>query len=273
MQRDDALALMGRLHAAQNDFCSGGGAAPLREVLSGQVAWHVPGRNAIAGTYRGIEAVLGYFAVLRRFTDRAPAELPEDVLTSDGDQIAALTSGSAVVHGSERTWSAVSLYRITAGHIASCHLFPLDLREFDDIWALPGPGSVSRLRVPPRHCDAQGMMHASRYYEYFEDAFLNWLDTCAGGYASVRADGTDLVIVASGCEHHRGPALGDLIEIETCPVRAGRTSLTMSFTIRLGAVIAASGHTTYVAVRDGTPTALPDTLRTASQRICGASSG
>ena len=107
-------------------------------------------------------------------------------------------------------------------------------------------------------------MHASRYYEYFEDAFLDWLDTCAGGYARLRASGTDLVIAASACEHRRGPALGDQIEIEARPSRAGRTSLTMSFTIRLDGEILGNGRTTYVAVREGTPTALPDALRVAT---------
>ena len=104
-------------------------------------------------------------------------------------------------------------------------------------------------------------MHASRYYEYFEDAFLDWLDTCAGGYASLRASGTDLVVAASACEHRRGPALGDLIEIEARPTRADRTSITMSFTIRLHGEILANGRTTYVAVWEGTPTVLPDALR------------
>lgn len=185
------------------------------------------------------------------------------MLTGDGDQIAALTTGSAIIDGSERTWSTVGLYRMTAGRIASCHLLPIDPRDFDDIWEPPARGPVSRspLRVSPRHCDAQGIMHASRYYEYFEDAFLDWLDTCAGGYTSLRASGIDLVVAASACEHRRGPALGDLIEIETRLTRAGRTSITISFTIRYHGEILATGRTTYVAVREGIPTALPDALR------------
>ena len=30
---------------------------------------------------------------------------------------------------------------------------------------------VLQVRIPPRHCDAQGITHAARPYEYFEDAF------------------------------------------------------------------------------------------------------
>ena len=264
MQRDDALAVLSRLHSAQNHFYSGGGDAALREILSEQIAWHIPGRDAIAGTYRGIEAVLGYFTRSRHLAESTLTLHPGDVLTGDGDQIAALIGGSAVIGGHDRAWSGVGLYQITAGRIASCHLLPLDPRDFDDIWEPADRGSVSRLRVPPRHCDAQGVMHASRYYEYFEDAFLDWLEACAGGYPSLRGSGTDLVVVASSCEHRRSPALGDLIEIETRPARAGRTSITMSFTIRRHGDILANGRTTYVAIQRGTSTALPDALRAAA---------
>ena len=117
------------------------------------------------------------------------------------------------------------------------------------------------LRVRPRHCDAQGIMHASRYYEYFEDAFLDWLDVHLGGYASLRSSGVDLVVVASACEHRRGPALDDLLEIEVKPSAAGRTSISMSFTIRLDGEILAAGRTTYVAVSENAATPLPEALR------------
>jgi YbgC/YbaW family acyl-CoA thioester hydrolase len=137
--------------------------------------------------------------------------------------------------------------------------WPVSARSTPD--ASTGAVSCSPMRVRPRHCDAQGIMHASRYYEYFEDAFLDWLENFAGGYASLRATGVDLVIAASGCEHRRGPSLGDLIMIETSPLRVGRTSITMQFRIVLDGEILAEGRTTYVAVRGGTPVVLPGTLR------------
>lgn len=266
MQRNDALALVRRLHAAQNHFYQGEGDNALREILSEEVAWHVPGHNAIAGTYRGIDAVLGYFARRRDLAACTLTLHSEGVLTGDGDHIAALTSGSAVIDGSQRSWSTVGLYRVKTGRIASCYLLPLDPAEFDEVWQLPSRGSLSRslVRVPPRHCDAQGIMHASRYYGYFEDAFLDWLETFAGGYASLRATGIDLVVVASGCEHRRGASLGDLIVIDTRPLQAGRTSMTMLFRIALDGQILAKGRITYVAVREGSPVALPETLRAAT---------
>ena len=52
---------------------------------------------------------------------------------------------------------------------------------------------ISHLPVRPRHCDAQAMMHATRYYEYFEDAFLDWLGA-RGGYDAWRCDVLELSV-------------------------------------------------------------------------------
>lgn len=64
------------------------------------------------------------------------------------------------------------------------------------------PTTVSRLRVRPRHCDAQAVVHASRYYEFFGDAFLDRLDDHMDGHRRLREENTiDLVIVSGGCDY------------------------------------------------------------------------
>lgn len=120
---------------------------------------------------------------------------------------------------------------------------------------------ISRLPVRPRHCDAQAMVHAVRYYEFFEDAFLDWLGE-RGGYDRLRREGADLVIRASGCEHHAPARLGDVLAVQSEPSRVGTTSLSMTFTVRrdVGELVAV-GTITYVCVRDGRPSALPAMLR------------
>ncbi|MEQ4718570.1 thioesterase family protein [Nonomuraea sp. B19D2] len=112
----------------------------------------------------------------------------------------------------------------------------------------------------PRHCDAQAMMHAARYYEYFEDAFLDWLGA-RGGYGRLRQEGADLVVKASGCEHHAPARLGDVLAVESTPARVGSTSITMTFTMRREDELVAVGTITYVCVRDGRATPLPAMLR------------
>lgn len=124
--------------------------------------------------------------------------------------------------------------------------------------------AVLQVRIPPRHCDSQGIMHAARPYEYFEDAFLAWLDRECGGYESLRADGDDFVIVQSQCSYIAPARLGDRIDLAVRPVRVGERS---SFTVEIEMVrdgqVLARGFVTYVTVREGRSSNIPGPLRRA----------
>jgi ketosteroid isomerase-like protein len=135
VDRAAALEVLARLHAAQGDFYSGGDDAPLRGLLERDVEWHVPGRNAIAGDYRGMDAVMAYFARRRDQAARTFRMHPGDVLVGEGDRVAVLTDGSATIGGREERWSTVGLYRVAGDRIAGCWLLPLDPAAFDRIWA------------------------------------------------------------------------------------------------------------------------------------------
>jgi ketosteroid isomerase-like protein len=135
VERAAALELLARLHAAQGDFYAGGAEAPLRALLDPDIEWHVPGRNAIAGDYRGIDAVMAYFARRRDHAARTFRMHPGDVLVGEGDRVAVLTDGSATIGGRDERWSTVGLYRFAGDRIAACWLLPLDPAAFDRIWA------------------------------------------------------------------------------------------------------------------------------------------
>jgi ketosteroid isomerase-like protein len=135
MDRATAEEVLASLHAAQGEFYAGGGDAALRDVLSEDIEWHVPGENAIAGDYHGLEAVFAYFTRRRDFAGRTFRMHPRDVLTGDGDNVAVLTDGTATIGGAERHWSTVGLYRIARGRVTACWLLPLDPAGFDAIWA------------------------------------------------------------------------------------------------------------------------------------------
>lgn len=118
----------------------------------------------------------------------------------------------------------------------------------------------TRLCVRPRHCDAQGMLHAARYYEYFEEAFLCWLASISLPYAALRRTGVDLVIVESGCVHHRPAGLDDDVEIAVVPTATSSKVLSVRFDVQRDATLIAEGRVTYVAVSAGHATELPRTL-------------
>jgi len=58
-----------------------------------------------------------------------------DLLVGDGDHIASLTDGTAMLGGVEHRWSTVGLYRIRDGRVEACWLLPLDQAAFDRVWA------------------------------------------------------------------------------------------------------------------------------------------
>jgi ketosteroid isomerase-like protein len=135
MDREEARRILARLHEAQGAFYAGGPAEPLRALLTDDVVWVVPGSNAIAGHYRGVDEVTAYFARRRELAARTFRMHPGDVLTGDGDRVAVLTDGTATIGGVERRWSTVGLYRLRDGRVAGCWLLALDLEAFDAIWS------------------------------------------------------------------------------------------------------------------------------------------
>jgi ketosteroid isomerase-like protein len=136
MDRDEARRLLARLHEAQGAFYAGGPEEPLRAMLTDDIEWTVPGHNAIAGEYRGIDEVMAYFARRRDLAARSFRMHPGDLLTGDGDRVAVLTDGTATIGGVEHRWSTVGLYRLREGRVAACWLLALDQAAFDAIWSV-----------------------------------------------------------------------------------------------------------------------------------------
>ena len=62
---DDAMALVRRGYAAFNSQ----DVDTLRSIFAADVVQHVPGHGPLAGTYKGADAVLGYYGKLAELTD------------------------------------------------------------------------------------------------------------------------------------------------------------------------------------------------------------
>lgn len=135
-----ARSILARLHAAQNAMYAGGDTAPVQALLTEDVEWHIPGENAIAGHYRGVTQVLDYFRKRRQLAANSLRLHPGELLIGEGEHVAALTDGSAVLHGVERRWSTVGLYRLRTERIAACWLLALDQHAFDVAWGGPTDG-------------------------------------------------------------------------------------------------------------------------------------
>ena len=130
----DAIATVHRFHERQARAYAGGELEELRELLSEDVIWHVPGRSAIAGEHRGIEAVLAYFKRRRRLGDHTFRITIHGASLISG-RVVQLAGGTAERGGGTLIWETVGVFRVADGRIAECWLVPFDLYAFDEIWS------------------------------------------------------------------------------------------------------------------------------------------
>jgi len=126
-------------HDAQNRFYAGGDQEHVRAMLAEDVVWHVPGRNALAGHYRGRDEVLRYFVVRRNLAHATFRIVVRGVL-ADGERGVIFAGGQVQRDGETATWETVGVFRIADGKIAECWVLPYDQYRFDEIWS-PAVGS------------------------------------------------------------------------------------------------------------------------------------
>lgn len=105
----------------------------LADVFADDIVWHVPGKNAIAGEYRGKDEVMDYVRRRRALADDTFEVTVEDVLANDEHGFV-IASGSATRDGKRKEWRAHGLYRFDEGRIAECWVLPEDQDAFDAIW-------------------------------------------------------------------------------------------------------------------------------------------
>jgi ketosteroid isomerase-like protein len=127
-------SLIRNFHDAQNRFYAGGDQEQVRAMLAADVAWHVPGRSAIAGDYLGREEVLRYF-VGRRELAQATFRIVVRGVLADDERAVIFAGGQVQRDGETFTWETVAVFRIADAKIAECWVLPYDQYSFDEIWS------------------------------------------------------------------------------------------------------------------------------------------
>jgi AcrR family transcriptional regulator len=133
-QPSTAVQRVAELHRRQGEMYAGGSVDPVAELLAQDIVWHVLGNSAIAGSHRGIGQVLDYFQRRRELANATMRMHPREVI-SDGEAVVQLVDGSARIGGETVSWRTTGIYRVDEHWIREVWLVPLDVAQFDRIWA------------------------------------------------------------------------------------------------------------------------------------------
>jgi ketosteroid isomerase-like protein len=106
----------------------------LRGLFAEDAVWTVPGRSAMAGVYRGRDAIFRFLARLPKETDGTYASRLIDVLASD-ERAAALYRASGERRGRRLDLDQVLLFTIRERVVVEVVALPTDPEAFDEFWA------------------------------------------------------------------------------------------------------------------------------------------
>jgi len=107
-----------------------GDLAALRDSVTPDVTYVIPGRAAVSGEFSGIEAVVGAFGRLRELSGGTIAVEPQLVLR-DGDDV--MFTGRVTAEHQGRSLDVVNAYafHFVDGKLAGGRLFPGDLHAIE----------------------------------------------------------------------------------------------------------------------------------------------
>jgi uncharacterized protein len=106
----------------------------LRALFSPDIRWHVNGRNPQAGTFEGVDAVLGAFALLAADSGGTFRVELHDVLASD-DHVVVLGRGSADRGGRHLEGNYAHVFHVSGGRVTAAWVLNEDPYAQDELWA------------------------------------------------------------------------------------------------------------------------------------------
>jgi uncharacterized protein len=102
----------------------------LSELLAADVAWHVPGDGHLAGTWRGVDAVISLFGRLYDLTGGTLRTSVEQVI-ADNEHAVVVVTLRATIGGVAFEDTAVHIARIHDGRIVDVRTWNTNLAALD----------------------------------------------------------------------------------------------------------------------------------------------
>ncbi len=115
--------------------------------------------------------------------------------------------------------------------------------------------------------DAQGFVHHSNYFRYFELARVEMLKAAGYDYAKFEEDGYLLVVSKIGCQYRMPTRYGDTLRIRVTTERARGARIDHTYLVMRDGLVVAEGNSTIACVnRDGEVQRIPPELEKARVR-------
>jgi uncharacterized protein len=111
-----------------------GDLATLRRVIAPDAVWHVPGRNPLSGSYKGVEEIIGFFGRTAELSGGTFAIELHDVVGNDEHVFAAYRVSAARAGRSLRD-SAILLFHVRDGRVTEAWGTAGDQYANDEFWS------------------------------------------------------------------------------------------------------------------------------------------
>ncbi|HEX9695495.1 MAG TPA: nuclear transport factor 2 family protein [Actinomycetota bacterium] len=106
----------------------------LRAMFAPDVVWHVAGKSALSGSYKGLDEVFGFFAEIVQRSGGTFANEVHDIVAGDAHAIA-LTTARAEREGRRLHNPGVGIFHIKNGKVTEAWLTSQDQYAADEFWA------------------------------------------------------------------------------------------------------------------------------------------
>lgn len=112
-------------------------------------------------------------------------------------------------------------------------------------------------RVQFYETDAQGIVHHSNYFRYFEEARGEFLRSKGFPYSKLRSIGLEVVLLSAECEYKKPLFYDDVFKIELDISELTKFTFSFEYNVFKGSEIVAKAKTRHCVVKNGKITSIP----------------
>ena len=118
------------------------------------------------------------------------------------------------------------------------------------------------IRVRYAECDCMGVVHHSKYYEYFEMARTELLRAAGVRYRDCEERGVFFVVAKSACKYYKPARYDDLLKLEVRIARQTRARIDHEYKLYRDGVLLCEATTTLACVNgEGQVIPIPEDMK------------